>query len=163
MAGRASDHDPVMVQIDVKKGSTVEPILPEIVYDYKNFKTNKLTINKPSVAVHLDAQSVIPKGVFLKGAYAELYGEGFKTTDVILSPAKAGMIIDLKGNSVKTLTIEGPKVSEIRGAEKIDIQSIIYKKGAAPEQIKFTNSKGIPLWILLCHQKTNNQSLIIRF
>jgi len=145
MAGRASDHDPVMVQIDVKKGSTVEPILPEIVYDYKNFKTNKLTINKPSVAVHLDAQSVIPKGVFLKGAYAELHGEGFKTTDVFLSPAKAGMIIDLKGNSVKTLTIEGPKVSEIRGAENIDIQSIIYKKGAAPEQIKFTNSKGDPI------------------
>ncbi|MGA3600539.1 endonuclease [Lysinibacillus agricola] len=145
MAGRASDHDPVMVQIDMKKGSSVEPIQPDIVYDFKNYKTNKLTINKPSVAVHLDTQSVIPKGVFLKGAYAELHGEGFKTTDVILSPAKAGMIVDLKGNSVKTLTIEGPNVSEIRGAENINIKSIKYENGAAPEQIKFTNSKGDPI------------------
>jgi len=144
MAGRASDHDPVMVQLDVNK-PTVEPIQPEIVYDYKNFKKNKLTINKPSVAVHLDAQSVIPKGVFLKGAYAELHGEGFKTTDVILSPAKAGMIIDLKGTTVKSLTIEGAKVSEIRGAENLDLKSIIYTKGAAPEQIKFTDSKGKPI------------------
>ncbi len=159
MAGRASDHDPVMVQIDVNKGSNVEPIQPEIVYDYKNFQKNKLTINKPSVAVHLDAQSVIPKGVFLKGGYAELHGEGFKTTDVILSPAKAGMIIDLKGTSVKTLTIEGPNVSEIRGAENLDLQSIIYKKGAAPEQIKFTNSKGIPI-VNPSLTAENNQSII---
>ncbi|MED3802365.1 endonuclease [Lysinibacillus xylanilyticus] len=144
MAGRASDHDPVMVQLDVNK-PTVEPIQPEIVYDYKNFKKNKLTINKPSVAVHLDAQSVITKGVFLKGAYAELHGEGFKTTDVILSPAKAGMIIDLKSTTVKSLTIEGAKVSEIRGAENLDLKSIIYTKGAAPEQIKFTDSKGKPI------------------
>lgn len=145
MAGRASDHDPVMVQIDVNKGSTVEPIQPEIVYDYKNFKKNKLTINKPSIALHLDAQSVIPKGVFLKGAYVELHGEGFKTTDVTFSPVKAGMIIDLKGTAVKSITIEGSNVSEIRGAENIDIQSIIYKKGASPKQIKFTNSKGDPI------------------
>ena len=145
MAGRASDHDPVMVQIDMKKDSSVEPIKPEIVYDLKNYKKNKLTINKPSVAVHLDAQSVIPKGVVLKGAYAELHGEGFKTTDVILSPVKAGAIIDLKGTAVKSITIEGSNVSEIRGAENIDIKSIIYKKGAAPEQIKFTNSKGDPI------------------
>lgn len=145
MAGRASDHDPVMVQIDLKNDSSVEPIQAEKVYYFKNFKTDKLTITKPSVAVHLDAQSVITKGIFFKSRYAELYGEGFKTTDVTINPEKAGAIIDLKGNAMKSITIDGSNVSEIRGADKIDIQSIKYVNGAAPEQIKFTNSKGDPI------------------
>ncbi|MGE7600200.1 endonuclease [Lysinibacillus fusiformis] len=145
MAGRASDHDPVMVQIDLKNGSSVEPIQPETIYNFKNFKTDKLTITKPSVAVYLDAQSVITKGIFLKGNYAELHGEGFKTTDVIINPDKAGAIIDLKGNAMKSITIDGSNVKEIRGADKIDIQSIKYINGAAPEKIKFTNSKGDPI------------------
>jgi|GEM_PF-309959 len=145
MAGRASDHDPVMVQIDLKKGSTVEPIEAEITYNLKNFKTNKLTITKPSVALHLDAASVIAEGVFLKGNYAELHGEGFKTTNVIINPDKAGAIVDLKGNTFKKITIDGKNVLEIRGAENIDLKLIELKNGATLEQIKFTNSKGDPI------------------
>ncbi|MFJ7408919.1 MULTISPECIES: endonuclease [unclassified Lysinibacillus] len=142
MAGRASDHDPVMVQIDLNKGSTVEPIVPEITYYYENFKKNILNITKPSVALHLDAASYITKGVHLKGKYVELHGEGFKNTDVIITPNHPGSIVDLKGNFFKKITIEGKNVSEIRGAENIDLKLIELKKGATLEKIKFTNSKG---------------------
>jgi len=145
MAGRASDHDPVMVQIDLKKGSTVEPIEAEITYNLTNFKTNKLTITKPSVALHLDAKSVITEGVFLKGNYTELHGEGFKTTNVIINPDQAGAIVDLKGNTFKKITIDGKNVSEIRGADNIDLKLIELKNGATLDQIKFTNSKGDPI------------------
>lgn len=145
MAGRASDHDPVMVQIDLKNDSSVEPIQAEKVYNFKIFKTDNLTITKPSVAVHLDAQSVITKGILFKGNYAELHGEGFKTTDVTINPENAGAIIDLKGNAMKSITIDGSNVSEIRGADNIDIQSIKYINGAVPEKIKFTDSKGGPI------------------
>ncbi|WP_231745122.1 endonuclease [Lysinibacillus sp. F5] len=141
MAGRASDHDPVMVQIDLKNDS----IQAEQVYNFTNFKTGKLTITKPSVAVHLDAQSVITNGIYFKGSYAEFHGEGLKTTDVTINPNKEGAIIDLKGNVVKSITIDGANVKEIRGAENIDIQAINYINGAAPEQIKFTNSEGDPI------------------
>ena len=34
MAGRASDHDPVMVQIDLAGGEVVEPITAEKTIDY---------------------------------------------------------------------------------------------------------------------------------
>ncbi|QPQ37340.1 endonuclease [Lysinibacillus sp. JNUCC-52] len=142
MAGRASDHDPVMVQVDLKKGSTVEPIVPEITYYYENFKKNILNITKPSVALHLDAASHITKGVHLKGKYVELHGEGFKTTDVIITPNHPGSIVDLKGNTFKKITIEGKNVSEIRGADNIDFKLIELTKGATLESIKFTNSKG---------------------
>ncbi|WP_409367938.1 endonuclease [Lysinibacillus sp. 38-6] len=142
MAGRASDHDPVMVQVDLKKGSTVEPIVPEITYYYENFKKNILNITKPSVALHLDANSYITKGVHLKGKYVELHGEGFKNTDVIITPNHPGSIVDLKGNIFKKITIEGKNVSEIRGADNIDFKLIELTKGATLENIKFTNSKG---------------------
>lgn len=145
MAGRASDHDPVMVQLDLKQGPTVEPIQPEITYNYENFKKNILVITKPSVALHLDAASYITKGVHLKGKYVELHGEGFNKTDVIITPNHPESIVDLKGNTFKKITIEGKNVSEIRGAENIDLQLIELKKGASLENIKFTNSKGQPI------------------
>ncbi|WP_249650938.1 hypothetical protein, partial [Lysinibacillus sp. D4A3_S15] len=57
----------------------------------------------------------------------------------------AGAIIVQNGNAMKSKTIDGSNVKEIRGADKIDIQSIKFINGAAPEKIKFTNSKGDPI------------------
>ncbi|ETT82088.1 endonuclease [Viridibacillus sp. FSL R5-0477] len=143
MAGRASDHDPVLVQVDFDEESEVEPVKPEKTYDLVNFKTKKLTITKPSVAVNLDGASIITEGVLLKSNYAELNGAGFKTTKVIIAPNKEGTIIDLKGTEMKEIIIDGQNVSEIRGAE--NIQSIEFINGAKAEQIKFTNTKGEPI------------------
>ena len=59
-----------------------EPIVPEKVYDYKNYKTGKLMIHDPSVSVTLDAESNIKNGVVFTGEYAEFHGEGFANTTV---------------------------------------------------------------------------------
>ncbi|KAB2332575.1 endonuclease [Bacillus mesophilum] len=146
MAGRASDHDPVMVQIDLKNQDEeqpgLEPIEAEKEYNFKNFKTSKLTITKPSVSLTLDAASVIKNGIFFTGEYAEFHGEGFQTNDVTINPAKAGAIVDFKGNGVQKLIIDGTNVSEIRGADNLDIESIEYINGADPEQIDFYNLEG---------------------
>lgn len=142
MAGRASDHDPVMIQIDMKK-NVEPPIIAEKVYEIKNTKTKKLTFTKPSIRVDLDASSIISEGIVIKSHYAELHGEGFKLTDVTIKPDNADAIIDLKGTAIKKLVIDGTHVSEVRGAE--NIESIEFINGADPSNIKFTNSKGDPI------------------
>ncbi|MFE8696425.1 endonuclease [Cytobacillus sp. FJAT-53684] len=159
MAGRASDHDPVMVQIDLKDAPpVVDPITPEKIYDFKNFTTKKLTITKKSASVTLDAQSVITEGVLLKGEYAELHGEGFKTNEVTINPVSAGAIIDLKGTEMKKIIIDGPNVSEVRGAE--NIAAIDFINGADASKIKFTNTKGEP--IAVPSFPTDNKAPIVK-
>ncbi len=145
MAGRASDHDPVMVQIDMKAEDEVTPITPEKAYVYKNFKSKKLTITKPSVSITLDDKSVISEGVFFTGEYAEFHGEGFATHSVNVKPAKAGAILDFKGTNVKKVTIDGTNVKEIRGAE--NVQEFEFINGASASSIKITNSKGEPITV----------------
>ncbi|MGM7634687.1 endonuclease [Bacillus sp. Hm123] len=144
MAGRASDHDPVLVQVSLTGGGvTPEPIKPEKEYNLTNFKTKKLKINSPSVAINVDESSVIKDGIWLKGAYAELQGAGLSKTKVTIQPTAPGAIIDFKGAEVREVIIEKNNVKEIRGAE--NIKNIKYEKGATPESIKFTDSQGEPI------------------
>ncbi|MGM9945080.1 MAG: chitobiase/beta-hexosaminidase C-terminal domain-containing protein, partial [Lysinibacillus sp.] len=125
MAGRASDHDPVMVQIDLVGEDIVTPITAEKTVNIENFKTEKLTINKPSVSVTLDASSVIAEGILFTGHYAEFHGAGFATHTITLQPTKPGAIIDFKGTDVKKAIIYRTNVKEIRGVE--NVQEIEYK------------------------------------
>lgn len=143
MAGRASDHDPVLVQIDLAGEDVVVPIVAEKIYNIKNLKTKKLTIGKPSVSVTLDEVSVITDGITFTGAYAEFHGVGFANTGVTLNPVVSGAIIDFKGIQVKEVTIDGANVKEVRGAE--NIQDIKFINGANPDNIIFTNAKGEPI------------------
>lgn len=144
MAGRASDHDPVMVQIDLHASEEEpEPIVAEKVYKFTEFKTKKLLITKPSVEMHLDGNSHIEEGVVVYSNYSEFHGEGFKTAVITVKPQDAGAIIDLKGTELKKLIVDGTNVSEIRGAE--NIQEIEYINGATAENIKITNGKGDPI------------------
>ncbi|WP_203364574.1 endonuclease [Bacillus sp. REN10] len=143
MAGRASDHDPVLVQIGLTDDGEVTPITPEKMYNLKNFKTKKLNIQSPSVAIDLDESSVITEGIYLTGAYAELQGTGLKTTKVTIKPKEAGAIIDFKGAEVSEVIIDGKHVKEIRGAE--NIKNIKFENGAASDSIQWINSKGEPI------------------
>lgn len=143
MAGRASDHDPVMVQIDLKaSGDEETPISEQREYNITDLSTTKLIFNKENVKVNLDGESVIKNGVFFHGQYVELSGEGFAENSVTIKPEKAGAIIDLKGTKVKELIIDGTNVKEIRGAENATIK---YENGASKEQIKVTDSEGAPI------------------
>lgn len=143
MAGRASDHDPVLIQIDFAGADIVVPVIAEKKYNFTNLKTKKLTLNKPSVSITLDKASVISDGLTFKGAYAEFHGEGFANTAVTIQPEKSGAIIDFKGTKVKTVIIDGPNVKEIRGAE--NIQEIKFINGADKDAITITNVKGEPI------------------
>ncbi|MEK4484672.1 endonuclease [Psychrobacillus sp. FSL H8-0484] len=144
MAGRASDHDPVMVQIDIlAEDEVVVPIVAEKTYNIKNLQTKKLTIGKPSVSITLDDHSVITEGVLFTGAYAEFHGDGFAEHTVTIKPVNAGAIIDFKGTVVKKVIIDGTNVKEIRGAE--NIQEFEFINGADSKNIKITNSKGEPI------------------
>jgi uncharacterized protein len=146
MAGRASDHDPVMVKVGFNGEEPEEPenpeeptpIIPEKVYDFTNIEAHELILHDPSVSVKLDANSKIKKGITVTGEYAEFRGDGFKKTDITINPEKAGAIIDFKGTEISKVTIEGKNVAELRGVE--NIRDIKYKKGADPDKIIITES-----------------------
>ncbi|MFJ7825440.1 endonuclease [Psychrobacillus sp. NPDC096623] len=143
MAGRASDHDPVMVQIDLLADEVVTPITAEKFYNIKNLQTKKLTISKPSVSITLDDASEITEGILLTSDYAEFHGDGFAEQTVTIKPENAGAIMDFKGTNVQKVIIDGPNVKEIRGAE--NIQEYEFINGADSKNIKFFNSKGEPI------------------
>ncbi|MEK3952567.1 endonuclease [Psychrobacillus sp. FSL K6-1464] len=143
MAGRASDHDPVMVQIDLLEEDVVIPITAEKTYDIKNLQTKKLTISKPSVSITLDDSSEIMEGILVMSGYAEFHGAGFAEQTVTIKPENAGAIMDFKGTIVQKVIIDGTNIKEIRGAE--NIQEFEFINGADSKNIKFTNSKGEPI------------------
>ena len=101
-----------------RRRNSEEPIVPEKVYDYKNYFTGKLMVHDPSVSVSLDAESNIKNGVVFTGEYAEFHGEGFANTTVTIKPKKdAPAVIDFKGTKVKEVIIEGSKVEISRRRE----------------------------------------------
>ncbi|MGE8080449.1 endonuclease [Peribacillus loiseleuriae] len=138
--GRASDHDPVLIQTDLSGTEAVEPIVAEKNYNLTNFKTKKLTIASPSVSINLDDTSDIKEGILLTGAYAELKGLGLHATTVIVKPAKQGAIIDFKGAEVKEVIIDNANVKEIRGAENVQVWT--FTDHVDTKGIKFFNMKG---------------------
>ena len=142
--GRASDHDPVLVQIDLLAADeVVTPIEAEKTYNIKKLTTKKLTLSKPSISITLDDQSVITEGIVFTGAkYAEFLGAGFETTTVTLKPSEADAIIDFKGTNVQKVIIDGTNVKEIKGAE--NIQVIEYINGASAETITFNRHERGP-------------------
>lgn len=135
--GRASDHDPVLVQIDLKSGKeeTPEPIIPENVYNYNNYKTGKLIMNRPSISLTLGENTDIKNGIAVFSEYAEFHGVGFADKTVTISPKKGNAIIDFKGTKIGKIIIEGNHVKEIRNLPPGT--NIQYVKGADEKSIEF--------------------------
>lgn len=158
MAGRASDHDPVMVQIEIFAEDVVTPITAKNTYNIQNLQTKKLTISKPSVSITLDDASEITEGILLTSDYAEFHGDGFAEQTVTLKPVNAGGIMDFKGTKVQKIIIDGKNVKEIRGAE--NIQAFEFLNGADSKSIKFTNSKGEP--IVVPSLPSENQAPVVK-
>lgn len=135
--GRASDHDPVLVQIDLKSGNeeVPTPIIPENVYNFDNYKTGKLIMNRESISLTLGKNTNIKNGIAVFSEYAEFHGEGFADKTVTISPKKGNAIIDFKGTKIGKIIIEGKKVKEIRNLPTE--ANITYTKGASEEEIEF--------------------------
>ncbi|MFB7640706.1 endonuclease [Peribacillus butanolivorans] len=134
--GRASDHDPVLIQTELKPTQTTQP---QKVYDLVGFTTKKLVVETPNSLVKLDATSNIKEGIWLK-TDTTLSGEGLKKTKIIISPIKKETVIDFSGAEVKEVLIDNSNVKEIRGAE--NVQKWIFKEGIDVSGIKFYNAKG---------------------
>ncbi|WP_274307332.1 endonuclease [Solibacillus daqui] len=155
MAGRASDHDPILVQIGFDSPVIWEPLPIGKMYNLVNEKKKQVVIAESSVSVNMDATTKLKDGLYLKGDYAELAGEGFKTNRVILQPKKNGLKVDLKGTVIGHITVEGPNKVAIKGAE--NIQKIEYVEGADPENIVFYDSNGKRIY-----NPTNNEAPVVK-
>ncbi|MGG3804390.1 chitobiase/beta-hexosaminidase C-terminal domain-containing protein [Metabacillus fastidiosus] len=142
MGGRASDHDPVLIQTDLAGiKETVQPLIPKKVYNFKKSIVNNVVITTPYTLVNVDEDVTIKKEIVLKTT-AILKGEGLKRTKVVIKPTskKEDTIIDLSGATVKEVVINNSNVKEIRGAE--NVQKWTVPKGIDTSEIKFYNAKG---------------------
>ncbi len=155
MAGRASDHDPILVQIGFDTPVVWEPVPIGKEYNLINEKKKQVVIAEPSVSVYMDASTQLKEGIYLKGNYVELTGEGFKTNRVILQPKKNGLRVDMKGTTMGHITVEGPNKVEIKGAE--NIQKIEYVSGADSENIVFYDSNGKRIY-----NPTKNEAPVVK-
>ncbi|MBM7702508.1 DUF6359 domain-containing protein [Metabacillus iocasae] len=134
--GRASDHDPVIVQLKLKESE--EAGEQEVIY-LNNVKINKLIINKNDKVYEIGKNTVIKKGILVKKS-TSLRGKGLKHTSVKIKPNEKDAIINFNGEKVEELIIANNHVKEIKGAE--NIKHITLKKKVDISKIKFTNSKG---------------------
>ncbi|UQD53527.1 endonuclease [Bacillus methanolicus] len=133
--GRASDHDPVLIQTQL---GTVQPKYDKV-YNLVGFSTKKLTIQAANSLINMDSTSVIREGILLKNS-ATLKGEGLKNTKIVISPTSKDAIIDLSGAEIKEVLIDNANVKEIRGAENVQLWT--KTDGVDTSNIIFKDSKG---------------------
>ncbi len=136
--GRASDHDPVLIQTSLKKPIVADEAQFDKVFDLVGYKAKKLVIGPDNALIKMDETSSITDGIHLKKS-ATLLGDGLKKTTVVISSAQ-NAVVDFTGTEVKEVFIEKGKIKEIRGAE--NVQKWSFGEKVNPSEIKFTNSYG---------------------
>jgi predicted extracellular nuclease len=129
MSGRASDHDPVLAQIDL----TPEPEVELTRYTVENNRAARLVLQDDFIGVTIGKGTNFKNGIFVRGAYTELTGEPLKNVVVQVKPKAAGAIIDFDGATVKEVVVDGTNLAEIRGAK--NVKKISYTKGASANSI----------------------------
>ncbi|GLB61868.1 DUF6359 domain-containing protein [Cytobacillus sp. NCCP-133] len=137
--GRASDHDPVMIQTSLKPAAAPKEPKYDHVFKLVNHHAKKFVVGPHNALVVMDETSSLSQGLWLKKS-AAVKGEGLKNTRVVISSANKGAIVDLTGSEMKEVMIESDKVAEIRGAE--NVQKWTLGKKADPSQIIFKDSDG---------------------
>lgn len=135
--GRASDHDPVLIQIDFTK--EVVPPIPPLTYDryveFSNTKTGKIVIATPNTHLTVGDNVRINNGIEIKSQVAGITGSGLAERTVLLNPNKPNAQYDFEGTIVKEVIISGKQQIEIRNAENVG--KFTYTKGASEEQVTF--------------------------
>ncbi|WP_396129015.1 endonuclease/exonuclease/phosphatase family protein [Exiguobacterium mexicanum] len=129
MSGRASDHDPVLAQIDL----TPEPEVELTRYTVENNPAARLVLQDDFIGVTIGKGTNFKNGIFVRGAYTELTGDALKNIVVQVKPKEAGAIIDFDGATVKEVIVDGTNLAEIRGAE--NVKRISYTKGASAKTV----------------------------
>ena len=105
--GRASDHDPVLIQTSLKKTIVVDEAQFDKVFDLVGYKAKKLVIGPDNALIKMDETSSITDGIHLKKS-ATLLGDGLKNTTVVISSAQ-NAVVDFTGTEVKEVFIEKEK------------------------------------------------------
>ncbi|MFC4354186.1 endonuclease [Chryseomicrobium palamuruense] len=135
--GRASDHDPILIQIDFTK--EVVPPIPPLTYDryveYSNTKTGKIVIATPKTHLTVGDNVRINNGIEIKSQVAGITGSGLADRTVLLNPNKPNAQYDFEGTVVKEVVISGKQQTEIRNAENVG--KFTYAKGASEKQVTF--------------------------
>ncbi|WP_215191467.1 chitobiase/beta-hexosaminidase C-terminal domain-containing protein [Exiguobacterium sp. s7] len=129
MSGRASDHDPVLAQIDL----TPEPEVELTRYTIENNRAARLVLQDDFIGVTIGKGTNFKNGIFVRGAYTELTGDPLKNIVVQVKPKEVGAIIDFDGATVKEVVVDGTNLAEIRGAE--NVKRISYTKGASANTV----------------------------
>lgn len=135
--GRASDHDPVLIQTELKRAKTYDKV-----YNLVGFKTKKLTVAKANSLIDMDVTSVISDAIYVKNT-TTLKGAGLKNTKVVISSTTKDTVIDFSGVEVKEVVIDNAKIKEIHGAENVRKWTI--KPGVDISEIAFFDSFGHPI------------------
>jgi uncharacterized protein len=141
--GRASDHDPIIIQTQIKPAEVLPPVTPPTgtkVYNLVGFVTKKLMVTSEGADITVDATSKISEGIVLKGTYATLKGARLENTVVVISPAAPGAVVDLNGLKVQEVVIDHANIGQVRGAENVVKWTI--KDGVDTSTIKVTNVRG---------------------
>ncbi len=136
--GRASDHDPVLIQTTLKEPVVIDESQFDKVFDLVGYKAKKLVIGPDNALIKMDETSSITDGIHLKKS-ATLLGEGLKKTTVVISSAQ-NAVVDFTGTEVKEVIIEKGKIQEIRGSE--NVQKWTFGNKVDPSEIKFFHSNG---------------------
>ena len=85
--GRASDHDPVLIQTTLKEPVVIDESQFDKVFDLVGYKAKKLVIGPDNALIKMDETSSITDGIHLKKS-ATLLGDGLKNTTVVISSAQ---------------------------------------------------------------------------
>ncbi|REB08797.1 endonuclease/exonuclease/phosphatase [Sporosarcina sp. BI001-red] len=145
MAGRASDHDPVLVQLALKTKSEPDPFEWEKVpvskyYLLLNYKKPSLTVDAKGSSITMDYRSRVTNGITLTGQYAILSGLGFANNKLILKPTEKGLTVDTKWTVQGNVVVDGTNPLRIYGAE--NVLKISYVNGASAANVEFYDRFG---------------------
>lgn len=145
MAGRASDHDPVLVQLALKTKVEPEPFVWEKVsvtkyYFLLNYKKPSLNVDAKGSSITMDYRSRVTNGITLTGQYAILSGLGFTNNKLILQPTEKGLTVDSKWTVLGNVVVDGTNPLRIFGAE--NVLKISYINGASAENVEFYDRYG---------------------
>jgi predicted extracellular nuclease len=138
--GRASDHDPVLVQLSLQDG-TADPE-ESTVANLRDFKTKKLVIQSVNKLFDIDAETVISDHILVKTS-AAFRGEGLKHIVFKLNPSAPGAVIDFTGTEVKEILVENENVKQVKGIQ--DASVVKFADGVDPSKVEIVIEEGAML------------------
>ncbi|WP_227394817.1 chitobiase/beta-hexosaminidase C-terminal domain-containing protein [Jeotgalibacillus aurantiacus] len=115
--GRASDHDPLLAQINLAAAEE-EPQPEETVVNLADFDQKKVNIFEDNVRIVAEKGAKVDQ-VMVRGTNVSFEGEGLKDLEVTLHAKEAGGEYDFEGNEVEKVIVQHKNVSVINGAENI--------------------------------------------